>query len=350
MMTARCFLLAVLFLTSALALAQQPNLAPNAPKDKPVDAVGSEEVRRMEEAIKPYVEKAKATFPQAKARFIAGLPPKHSFFVTTRLRDSSGRFEQVFIAVKEIKDGKITGLIWSEITVVSGYRFRDSYTFPESELVDWTITRPDGTEEGNFVGNFLDTYQPTRTFHDPVEWNRIPATPGRMTDRLQDAAIRYQSAGPIPRVVFFDIGYPFNEQENKALDRHALILVTAVAQDQKELPLGRVYVLVDGREVELKRLRQTLTIETNSSSQISKTFGPYRADELFLLPMYLRLKTGDLMVEFAVKRERMKVGVFGTPVLPEVGKLDFAVPSGAGPAPDALKAFIKREFPGLDNK
>ena len=33
--------------------------------------------------------------------------------------------------------------------------------FPESELVDWVITHPDGIEEGNVVGKFLDEWQKT---------------------------------------------------------------------------------------------------------------------------------------------------------------------------------------------
>ena len=134
-------------------------VSPDAPKDRQIHAE-EELVRKIEEAIKPHVEKARKTYPEAKKRFLAGLPPKHTFFVTTKLRDDEGRFEQVFIAVKEIKDGRIKGLIWSDITTVSGYKHGDSYTFPESELVDWTIAKPDGTEEGNFVGKFLDTYNP----------------------------------------------------------------------------------------------------------------------------------------------------------------------------------------------
>ncbi|HEX6718571.1 MAG TPA: DUF2314 domain-containing protein [Pyrinomonadaceae bacterium] len=148
---------------SATAFSQQPgqeiNVAPNAPKDKPVNAK-EDEVRQVEEAIKPYVEMARKTYPQAKERFLKGLPPKHTFFITTRLYDAAGRYEQVFIAVKEIKDGKIRGLIWSDIRLISEYKHGDSYTFPESELIDWTISKPDGTEEGNYVGKFLDTYQP----------------------------------------------------------------------------------------------------------------------------------------------------------------------------------------------
>ena len=94
---------------SGVAISQQPKpeiyIAPNAPKDKPVNA-GAGQVEQMEAAIKPYIAKAKTTYPQAKARFLSGLPPRHTFFVTTRLYDSSKRFEQFFIAVtKSKRDG-----------------------------------------------------------------------------------------------------------------------------------------------------------------------------------------------------------------------------------------------------
>jgi hypothetical protein len=44
--------------------------------------------------------------------------------------------------------------------VVKGYRLRNRHAVPERDLLDWLITRPDGTEEGNVVGKFLDTYRP----------------------------------------------------------------------------------------------------------------------------------------------------------------------------------------------
>ena len=92
-------------------------------------------------------------------RFLKGLPVKHSFFITTRLRDNTGNGEQVFIAVSEIKNSIIKGVIWNDLQASSRYKLGDKYSFPESELLDWTITKPDGTEEGNFVGKFLDEYQ-----------------------------------------------------------------------------------------------------------------------------------------------------------------------------------------------
>ena len=168
-------LLSVLFvaLCSASAVAQKAvpqtqekkgqdiYVSPDAPKDDPKLATGSEGVRKFEEAIKPYVEKARKTYPDAKKRFLKGLPPKQTFFVTTRLRDDGrGLYEQVFVAVRAIKDGRIEGVIWTDIEMVKKYKKGDRYSFPESELLDWMISKPDGSEEGNFVGKFLDTYNP----------------------------------------------------------------------------------------------------------------------------------------------------------------------------------------------
>jgi hypothetical protein len=33
-------------------------------------------------------------------------------------------------------------------------------TVQEKDVYDWTISRPDGSEDGNYVGKFLDTYHP----------------------------------------------------------------------------------------------------------------------------------------------------------------------------------------------
>lgn len=147
--------LAVLLLCAS-AHAQEPVLAPNAPKDRPVAAEAREKFVR---SIAPHIARARSTYPQAKKRFLKGLPEGESFFITTRLQGADGSFEQVFIAVQSIRDGQVTGRIWSEIHVVKGYKYKDPYSFPEEHLVDWLITKPDGSEEGNFVGKFLDTYK-----------------------------------------------------------------------------------------------------------------------------------------------------------------------------------------------
>lgn len=136
-------------------------LSPNAPKDQPVDAMGKARAEEYQAAIAPYVELGRKTYPAAKQRYIAGLPAGQSFFAITNLRDQSGTWEQVFVAVTSIKDGRIKGQIASDIMGVKGFKNGDAYSFAENELLDWVITHPDGSEEGNVVGKFLDEWQKT---------------------------------------------------------------------------------------------------------------------------------------------------------------------------------------------
>lgn len=152
---------AIALLLCASAHAQEPVLAPNAPADKPValDAGKKEARERFVRSIAPHIARARATYPQAKKRFLEGLPQGQSFFITTRLLGADGSVEQVFVAVQDIRDGKVIGKIWSEVNLVKEYKYKDPYSFPENQLVDWLITKPDGSEEGNFVGKFLDTYR-----------------------------------------------------------------------------------------------------------------------------------------------------------------------------------------------
>jgi len=148
--------------SSSTNLPPNPALSPKAPQDQPVDAKGKAAVEEYRAAIASYVEKGRKTYPDAKQRYLAGLPAGHNFFVVTNLRDGSGTSEQVFIAVAAIKDDCITGRIATDIIGVKGFKNGDPYSLPESELIDWVITHPDGSEEGNVVGKFLDEWQKTR--------------------------------------------------------------------------------------------------------------------------------------------------------------------------------------------
>lgn len=150
--------LAFVLLAAPLA-AQEPHLAPNAPQDRP-HAADSARWARLDSAMAPYVAQARATYAQARRRYLAGLPAGESFFLTVRLVDASGHREQVFVAIDSIRDQRVFGRIWSQIQLVQGYQYRQRFSFPEDQLLDWLISKPDGTEEGNFVGKFLDTYRP----------------------------------------------------------------------------------------------------------------------------------------------------------------------------------------------
>ena len=142
---------------------ESPKVAPNAPPDQPVSAADLCQWSAMVQAIKPYRDRARRSYPSAKQRFIRGLPPRESFFITAILTDALGHHEQVFIAVDSVVESKIVGRVWNDILLVRGYQRGQRYETPEVDIVDWLISKPDGTEEGNEVGKFLDTYRPPQT-------------------------------------------------------------------------------------------------------------------------------------------------------------------------------------------
>jgi uncharacterized protein YegJ (DUF2314 family) len=143
-----------------LALIPSLVLGQRAP-DKPVRGVGKKSYDALMKAEAPYIAKARATYPAARKRFLAGLPRGYSFEVRKRLVDpGAAAYEEVFIEVDAIRDGKVFGRIGNELGVVRSYRRGQRISFPESQVLDWTIVHPDGREEGNYVGKFIDTYKP----------------------------------------------------------------------------------------------------------------------------------------------------------------------------------------------
>jgi len=138
-------------------LAEPPPRPSNAPKDNVVHVATAADMTEIERAIAPYSAQAKKTYPDAKRRYLAGLPPGHVFSVLTTLRGAGGQ-ETVFVVVNSIKGDQITGVIDSNVVGDVGHKGGDPYTLSERDLVDWMILRPDGTEEGNLVGKFLDDW------------------------------------------------------------------------------------------------------------------------------------------------------------------------------------------------
>ncbi len=114
------------------------------------------EIAGLYKAIEPFTQKALKAYPAAKKRFEQGLPDGQYFFAVTRIRDHSGVEEQIFVSVSEIKDQTIHGYMYNKPKNVRGYRFLQAYRFPENKLIDWMITKPNGEQEGNFVGKYLE--------------------------------------------------------------------------------------------------------------------------------------------------------------------------------------------------
>jgi uncharacterized protein YegJ (DUF2314 family) len=152
-------LLSCLVVMPPIALAADSlGLAPNAPADVEHHADGRAELEAMYTAIAPSIAQARRTYPAARARYLAGLPPHHVFFVTVRLKDGQRNEELVFLLVKKIANGQVSGIIANHIGSVRGYQQGQLLTLPEAEVIDWLISKPDGSEEGNLVGKYLDAH------------------------------------------------------------------------------------------------------------------------------------------------------------------------------------------------
>ena len=110
----------------------QTNAATHPFQDKPF----ATETAALDEILEPYVEMARQSYVGAKSRFENGLPFGHSFWVTVRLHDSSGGFEQVFVRVLEINGDRIRGRIASDVLYIAGYRNGDEIECAEPDIFD----------------------------------------------------------------------------------------------------------------------------------------------------------------------------------------------------------------------
>ena len=129
------------------------------PPERLVEGHGDKAAQALDRALKPITAKAKATFPQAKKRFLAGLPAGEKFYVLTRLYgDHGARTEDVYVVVREIAGGEIRGVIDSDVLLVKAYRKGQLLAFPEARLIDWSILHTTGVEEGNLVGKYFDSH------------------------------------------------------------------------------------------------------------------------------------------------------------------------------------------------
>ncbi len=138
----------------------QPNvgtptpLAENAPLDQLHPATNT---KKLDSLTAPYTAEARRTLPESKRRFLNGLNPGEVYFVSTRICDQKADCEDVFIEVTKWENDQIEGLLANQVQTLNGYVYGQIIHLTEQDVHDWTISKPDGTEEGNFVGKFLET-------------------------------------------------------------------------------------------------------------------------------------------------------------------------------------------------
>src|SRR5688572_4773101 len=129
------------------------DVPPGAPNVTPL--IMPDMAQRVMPLLQPNIDNARQAWPNARGRFLTGLPLANELVVTTMTEDNLGHSAFVFVKVDRLVDGVIHGHVWQNLATPSDWRRGDLFAFPEKDLLDWRIVRPDGTIEGNFLGKFL---------------------------------------------------------------------------------------------------------------------------------------------------------------------------------------------------
>jgi hypothetical protein len=182
-------------------------------------------------------------------------------------------------------------------------------------------------------------------------YSRGPATQDAVTPRDIDqrlekraAELRQMAPQGADRYVLFDLAFPVDEAEYRAVGKHALILIAAVSKRAEELPLHRVYTRAGGKDVDCRKLGSRRA-ELPAGSLARAVVGRYREDALYLAPVGALVAEGTLMCDFARNRSGFVVSraAFDPP--------DFirADHQAAAATPDdaAVRALAEREYPGF---
>ncbi|MDQ2769957.1 MAG: hypothetical protein M3Y54_05590 [Bacteroidota bacterium] len=113
---------------------------------------------RDEAALADPVREALRTLPQARKKFLAGLPAGDQFLLSVRVADTDTSFRQASARVLGWNGKTVQALLLpppDSVTPVEPM----PVSFPETAVVDWTLLRASGREEGNYVGRYYETTQ-----------------------------------------------------------------------------------------------------------------------------------------------------------------------------------------------
>ena len=112
---------------------------------------------RDQTALADPVREALRTLPQAKKKFLAGLPAGDQFLLSVRVAASDTSFRQASARVLGWRGNTVQALLLPEAADSATPAEPMPVSFPETAVVDWTLLRASGREEGNYVGRYTDT-------------------------------------------------------------------------------------------------------------------------------------------------------------------------------------------------
>lgn len=157
-----------------------------------------------------------------------------------------------------------------------------------------SIDRPNELSLSHFIdGNNVWSYEEV----DSVVINK----------RLEESAIEMGKKGAVSRFALYDIALPADTEEYIALNKNAVLMITAVTHNKEELPIKNAYVRTLDSVVILERILSKVT-DIVVDNQISLVFGKYREDCFYLLPYYLLGENEELVVDWKNNRDSFMLG------------------------------------------
>ena len=108
-------------------------------------------------ALADPVREALRTLPQAKKKFLAGLPIGDQFLLSVRVAASDTSFRQASARVLGWRGNTVQALLLPAAADSAPPVEPTPVSFPETAVVDWTLLRASGREEGNYVGRYNET-------------------------------------------------------------------------------------------------------------------------------------------------------------------------------------------------
>ena len=112
---------------------------------------------RAQAALADPLREALRTLPAAKKRFQVGLPQGDQLLLSVRVQATDTSFRQASARVLGWHGSNIQALLLPSPAGATGLAEPLPVSFPETAVVDWTLLRASGREEGNYVGRHLDT-------------------------------------------------------------------------------------------------------------------------------------------------------------------------------------------------
>ncbi len=174
---------------------------------------------------------------------------------------------------------------------------------------------------------------------------QAPVRLADMDRQLAELAHEYESY-PVTRAAIFDVALPRDAEEYLALNKQAILLVSAVTQDATELPLRRVFMRDSiNREIELTKLADFRS-ETEPGSEMRAVLGPFKLHAFYFLPVLFYLQDAELFVDFAKNRQDFPIGRserISPDCLPK-GEQDHSPKPGVQVPSAVVERILEREF------